>query len=84
MTGRKLSCRELIDFIAAYLGDELASEERGAFESHLSGCAPCVNYLASYRKTIHLEKRALVAEDEDLASVPAELVDAILAARSRG
>ena len=83
MTARKLSCRELIEFLAAYLDDELAPEERTAFEIHLSVCPYCVDYLATYRATIHLGKRALAEEAEILEEVPAELVDAILAARSR-
>jgi hypothetical protein len=46
-------------------------------------CPYCVDYLATYRATIHLGKRALAGEAEILEEVPAELVDAILAARSR-
>jgi len=83
MTARKLSCRELIGFLAAYLDGELAPEERAAFEIHLSVCPDCADYLATYRATIHLGKQALAAETEVLEEVPAELVDAILAARSR-
>jgi anti-sigma factor RsiW len=84
MTPRELSCRELIEFLAAYLDDELAFEERGAFEAHLSKCPACVDYLATYRKTIQLGKRALGAGVEVAEEAPAELVDAVLAARSRG
>jgi anti-sigma factor RsiW len=83
MTARTLSCRELIEFLAAYLDDELVPEERSAFESHLSSCPHCVDYLATYRETIHLGKQALAAESEILEEVPAALVDAILSARSR-
>ena len=83
MTARVLSCRELIEFLAAYLDDELAPEERAAFEIHLSLCPYCVDYLATYRKTIHLGKQALASETEILEEVPADLVDAILAARPR-
>jgi len=82
--GRTLSCRELIEFLAAYLDGELAPEERAAFEVHLSVCPYCVDYLATYRRTIHLGKQALAAEAKLLEEVPAELVGAILAARSRG
>ena len=83
MTARKLSCRELIEFLTAYLDDELAPEERAAFEIHLSVCPYCVDYLATYRETIHLGKQAFAAGSESMEEVPAELVDAILAARSR-
>ena len=83
MTAGALSCRELIEFLAAYLDDELAPGERTAFEAHLSVCPYCVDYLATYRETVHLGKQALAAETEILEEVPAELVDAILAVRSR-
>ena len=83
MTARKLSCRELIEFLAAYLDDELAPEERAAFEAHLFVCPYCVDYLATYRKTIHLGRQALAAEAEILEEVPAQLLDAILASRTR-
>ncbi len=83
MSARKLSCRELIEFLIAYLEDELAPEERAAFEAHLAVCPYCVDYVASYRETIHLGKRALAAEAEALENVPEQLVDAILASRNR-
>jgi anti-sigma factor RsiW len=76
-----LTCRELIDFLAAYLEGELAPEARAAFEAHLSLCPDCVDYLASYRETIRLGKRACEPDAELSADVPRELVDAILATR---
>lgn len=84
MSVRKLSCRDLIEFVAAYLDDELPPQERAAFEAHLSVCPYCVDYLATYRRTIHLGKRAHAAEVEMLEEVPAQLVGAILAARRPG
>ena len=81
---RTLNCRELIEFLAAYLDGELAPAEHAAFENHLSVCPYCVDYLTTYRKTIHLGKRAFAAEAAILEEFPAELVGAILAARSRG
>ena len=78
-----LTCRELIDFLAAYLDGELAPEPRAAFELHLSLCPRCVDYLASYRETIRLGKQACEPGAELPADVPSDLVDAILAARRR-
>jgi len=83
MTARSLNCRELIEFLAAYLDDELTPADRAAFEIHLSKCPYCRDYLATYRATIHLGRRALDAEAGILEEVPAEIVDAILAVRSR-
>ena len=83
MTARAITCRELIEFLAAYLDGKLPVEERVRFDAHLSVCPDCVDYLATYRKTIHLGKRALAAEAEVVEDLPATLVDAILAARTR-
>lgn len=84
MTARSLNCRQLIEFLAAYLDDELPAEERTAFDTHLSVCPYCRDYLATYRETIHLGRRALAGESAILEAVPGELVDAILAARESG
>ena len=83
MTALSLNCRELIEFLSAYLDDELPGEERAAFERHLAVCPYCRDYLATYRQTVHLGKRTLAAEAEALEQVPQELLRAILAARAR-
>lgn len=78
-----LTCRELIDFLADYLDGGLEQDSRAAFEAHLAACPRCVDYLASYRETVRLGKRACDPDAELPADVPAELVDAILASRRR-
>jgi anti-sigma factor RsiW len=79
-----LTCRELIDFLRAYLDDELPSALRQRFEEHLACCPPCLDYLDSYRETVALAAEAFEAggPDEPVPEeVPEELVRAILAAR---
>jgi anti-sigma factor RsiW len=76
-----LTCRELIEFLGAYLDGELAAEQRAAFDLHLSRCRACVDYLTGYREAIRLGKQACDPQAELPADVPSELVDAILAAR---
>lgn len=78
-----LTCRELIDFIAAYLDDELPEAERVRFDAHLSVCPACVSYLESYRETLRLEQRALAPDELVADDVPEELVRAVLALRQR-
>ena len=77
-----LGCRDAIEFLAAYLGGELAPETAGAFEVHLAACADCVDYLAGYAQTIRLAREAHEA-DALPGEVPEELLRAILASRPR-
>jgi len=76
-----MSCREFVEFLMAYLDDELESRERQVFEGHIEDCPQCVNYLDSYRETVRLG-REICTEDESVPSdVPEPLVNAILSAR---
>jgi anti-sigma factor RsiW len=76
-----ITCRQLIDFIGAYLDQELPAEERAEFERHLAVCPSCVAYLSTYRKTITMAQRA--GSDPAPADVPETLIAAILAARPK-
>jgi anti-sigma factor RsiW len=77
-----ITCRELIDFIADYIADELDHESRSEFERHLHRCPSCLYYLDSYRRTMTLT-RELAEADQIATDVPEELVRVILA-RVRG
>ena len=79
---RGLTCREIADFLGAYVADELQAAQRGAFEDHLAECPDCRTYLQQYEQTRRLAK--VTCDDAVEAGVPEELVAAILAARSRG
>lgn len=76
-----LTCRDLVDFLMAYLDGELPDEERAEFERHLEACPPCVVYLETYQETVRLGKDA--ARSEELPEAPEELVQAVLRARRR-
>jgi anti-sigma factor RsiW len=80
-----MTCRELVDFLGEYFDGELSDEVRRHFDAHLTACAECSTYLASYRETVRLAKDAMQASDDPVpASVPESLVQAILAARRKG
>jgi anti-sigma factor RsiW len=83
MTSPRLTCRELIEFLGQYLEGDLPGGERERFDAHLAICASCRDYLAGYRETIRLGQRACAPEQEIPDGVPAELVAAILASRTR-
>ncbi len=78
-----ITCKELTDFLMAYLDGELDPKRRSLFDQHLSICPSCVKYLASYRKTVELERDAFKRnpDAEATCDVPEGLVRAILAAR---
>jgi len=73
-----MTCREVVEFLMAYLDGELPEEERRVFEEHLAECEECVAYLASYQRATRL---GATAWEEEPCEAPPELVDAILAAR---
>lgn len=74
----ELNCREVIEFLMAYLDHDLPPARCAVFEGHLRSCPPCRTYLDSYRQAIALGRDAL-AECRDEA-LPDDLVAAILAA----
>jgi anti-sigma factor RsiW len=84
MSARELTCREVSEFLMAYDDGELSARERTAFDEHLAECPDCVAYLASYRATVELGRKAFADQAADAeGQVPEELVTAILAARRR-
>ena len=79
-----MTCREFADFMADYLSGELPPDARAHFEHHLSLCVNCGRYLMSYQETVKLGRKAFEDDDADVpATVPEDLVNAILAARKR-
>jgi predicted anti-sigma-YlaC factor YlaD len=80
-----MTCREILDFLDDFLNGALSAGQHALFLEHLAVCPDCVNYLDSYQATIGLTRAAYLPEDEPvLATVPDDLVQAILAARLGG
>ncbi len=81
-----LTCREFIGFLDDYLSRAQPPQVRADFESHLSVCPYCVDYLRTYGDAIKLGK-CVHCDDEHPdqlpPDVPEELVQAILAARAK-
>ncbi len=79
-----LSCKDVIEFLMAYLDEELPGPTRRAFEDHLKVCPSCVNYLESYRATVRLARasgRRDTIDPPPNRHVPEGLVRAVRAAR---
>jgi anti-sigma factor RsiW len=79
-----MTCREFVEFLGAYLSDELPEDVRDAFDRHLAECADCTAYLGTYEQTVRLA-RGVYDEPEGPvpAGVPEDLVQAILSACAR-
>jgi hypothetical protein len=71
-----VTCRDLTDFLASYLGDDLAPDIRSTFDRHLAACANCQRFLKQYEQTLTAGQRAFVLDDE--TPIPDDLVRAIL------
>ena len=51
---RKLTCRELVELVTAYLDGGLSRADRRRFEAHIDACDNCTLYLEQFRETIRL------------------------------
>jgi anti-sigma factor RsiW len=71
-----MTCRDLADFLAAYVARDLPPDVQGTFERHLALCANCRRFLQQYEQTVAAGRAAFASEDD--APVPDELVRAIL------
>jgi anti-sigma factor RsiW len=78
-----MNCKEFVEFLMAYINEELPPEEAREFEQHIKDCPPCINYLDTYRETLELEKHAYDEEALPEGAPPEALVQAILAARKK-
>lgn len=80
-----LSCLAFVAFLDDYIEGGLTPARRKAFETHLTTCPDCPNYLDAYQKTIELGRSAMLAGD-DLTDVelPPELILTILSTIGSG
>jgi anti-sigma factor RsiW len=53
------NCKDSINLLLDYLDGELSQDDAQHLREHLQGCAPCVDFLRTYRATPGLCKRAL-------------------------
>ena len=80
-----ITCKDMIQFLDRYLGDELSDTEQRTFKIHLEGCECCVAYLQKYRETVAHGRDACCCHDDTIpCDVPEALVQAILKAREAG
>jgi anti-sigma factor RsiW len=74
-----MTCKELYDFLDAWVAGDLPGATRQRFQRHLDDCPACADYLDCYRKTIALGRGAVCGADAGpCGSLPDALVRAIL------
>lgn len=66
-------CASGVELLMEYLEGALAPEVQADLEAHVAGCARCVAFIASYRATPRILRRAT------LAALPEDLGDSLLA-----
>ncbi len=77
-----MTCKDVNEFLMAYLDAELPEETRRGFEEHLRECSSCMRYLEQYRRTVQLEREACTPADAPaMHNVPSGLLDAIRKSR---
>jgi anti-sigma factor (TIGR02949 family) len=77
-----MTCREAIERLIEYLDGELTAGTLAEFEAHLSRCAPCRAYLATYRRTNELVAKAHQVELPERLRI--KLRELLEARRGRG
>lgn len=50
-------CKQVFALLSQYLDLELPPDACKAIETHLAGCAPCIEFAESLRKTVELCRR---------------------------
>jgi hypothetical protein len=79
-----INCGEFEEFVREFYDEELPDHQLREFRRHLRVCPECRVYLAAYRTTVNLGRSAFATDSESSipATVPADLIRAILTARS--
>jgi anti-sigma factor RsiW len=63
------TCEKSIALLLEFLEGEMSEQEHQLLREHLDGCHPCVEFVASYRTTSGLCRRALAAKMPEELSV---------------
>lgn len=56
------TCKDAINLLLDLIDGEMSPDEAKHLREHLQGCAPCVDFLRTYRATPGLCRRALAQQ----------------------
>lgn len=79
-----ITCQEVVEYLMAYVNNELAVEDRAAIDAHLAVCPECVTFLKTYQATIRCELVAFERREQIVEeAIPESLIQAILKLRAK-
>jgi anti-sigma factor RsiW len=84
VTARELDCHAFSEGCGELAETSMPDERRRVFERHMSICRACVEYLASYERTIAVARSASEVDETALRALEERLITSLLAARKRG
>ena len=67
------SCQELVELVTDYLEGALSPADLRRFEEHIGGCDGCTEYLAQFRRIIHVT--GMLAPDDLTPAAESALLD---------
>ena len=68
-----ITCKQLVDLVAAYMDEKISDEARAKFEQHLSECGYCTAYVQQIKVTVKLTNQ--LADEKPKDEAPKELVN---------
>jgi anti-sigma factor RsiW len=78
------TCKHCIDLLVDYLDGALPPDQQSTLDGHLHGCGACEEFLATYRATTSLCKKALAKEmPESLANKLHTFIQQTVAAEAK-
>jgi anti-sigma factor RsiW len=51
-----MTCDDLVELLVDFLGGELVAEHHETVTVHISGCARCTAYVATYQHTVRIAR----------------------------
>lgn len=67
---KSVTCEECIEVLVDYVDGTMDAVTVAAFERHFADCPPCLDFLRTYKTTIHVSKRHF---DDSSVQVPQEV-----------
>jgi anti-sigma factor (TIGR02949 family) len=71
-----IECKEIFELLSEFLDNDLSPEECERVRRHIDGCAPCVDFLESLRRSVALCRDC--SPSEKPSALPAEVREKLM------